>query len=209
MLTAMLVILAAGTPKIAASANLSGVLEKVLARCRLEARPTYGATGTLAAQIEQGAPFDLLLAADSATPGKLEAKHVGEDSKLPIEKDGLAALNDPSVRHIAIANPRLAPYGQLALEQLKAAGFDDERRLVIGESVAQAAQFAQSGSAQAALLPLSLALGMKGRHVELRGATLEQRGLVLRDTPETRKVVECLLGEGSRALLEKRGYAPP
>jgi molybdate transport system substrate-binding protein len=229
MLTAILVFLIAepvAPPKIAAAANLTAVLDDLLKACGVDAKPTYGATGTLAAQIEQGAPFDLLLAADVATPQKLEEKHIGighsfayalgrlslwvpEGSKLDIEKEGLAALRDPAVKHISIANPKLAPYGKAALEALHAASLDDEQKLVIGESVSQAAQFAQSGNAQAALLPLSLVLGMKGRHIELKGVSIEQRGLLIHDSAPAKKFVECLLGADARAILEKRGYSPP
>jgi molybdate transport system substrate-binding protein len=231
MMAPLLVILLAVAPpeppRIAAAANLTSVLDDLLALCQVAARPTYGATGSLAAQIEQGAPFDLLLAADAATPEKLEEKHVGighsfayargklalwvpVDSTLEIEKQGVQALRDPSVKRIAIANPKLAPYGKLAQEKLREAGLDDPQKLVLGESVSQAAQFAQSGNVQAAMLPLSLAMGMpKGRYVEIAGAAIEQRGLLLRESAPARKLVDCMLGPEARAVLEKRGYAPP
>jgi molybdate transport system substrate-binding protein len=213
--------------RIAAAASLSGVLEEVARASGQPARPTYGASGNLAAQIANGAPFDLFLAADTVYPGKVAetgladgapfvyargklALWVPDGSPLAIEKEGLAALKDPSVRRIAIGNPAVAPYGKLALEALKAAGQDDPKRLVLGASVGQAAQQAQSGSVQAALLPLSLVLQMPGRHVEVPG-TLEQGGVVLqsaRDKKAARAFVERLLSGEARKIFARHGYAP-
>jgi len=237
MLTSLLVAAAVAVApqpvRVAAAANLSGALDEVVkawsATCpnACTAKITYGASGTLAAQIEQSAPFDLFLAADTEYPQKVAVKGFAEGapfvyargklalwvpagSKLSIEKDGVGALRDPSVQRIALGNPALAPYGRLALEALKAAGQDDPKRLVLGESVGQAAQQAQSGSVQAALLPLSLALQMPGRHVEVRG-TLEQGGVLLksaRDKVATRSLMEFLLGKQAREIFARRGYAP-
>jgi molybdate transport system substrate-binding protein len=219
--------------RIAAAANLSGALEEVVrgwmttcAQRACEARVTYGASGTLAAQIQNGAPFDLFLAADAVYPQKIAEAGAAEgapfiyargklalwvpaESKLPIESEGLRALRDPSVGRIAIANPQLAPYGRLAMDDLKAAGLDDPRRLVLGESVGQAAQLAQSGGVQAALLPMSLAMRMPGRHVELQGS-LEQGGVVLRsgDGKLARTFVDFLLSGEGRKILGRHGYAP-
>src|SRR5262249_16706677 len=85
---------------------------------------------------------------------------VPRDSPLDIEKLGMQALLDPSVRKIAIANPRHAPYGRAAEAALKTAGLYDKlrERLVFGDNVAQTAQFVQTGSADAGLIALSLAL---------------------------------------------------
>jgi molybdate transport system substrate-binding protein len=237
MLTSLLVAaataLAPPPVRVAAAANLSGALEEVQkawsATCEggCALTITYGASGSLAAQIENGAPFDLFLAADTDYPQKVAVKGFADgapfvyargklalwvpaDSKLPIEKDGVAALRDPSVQRIAIGNPALAPYGRLALEALKAAGQDEPKRLVLGESVGQAAQQAQSGNVQAALLPLSLALQMPGRHVETQG-TVEQGGILLkaaRDKARARSFVEFLLGKRAREIFARRGYAP-
>jgi molybdate transport system substrate-binding protein len=237
MLTPLLVAaaVAVGPPpvRIAAAANLSGALDEVArafaATCpeRCPTKISYGASGTLAAQIENGAPFDLFLAADSVYPQKVAeagfsdgapfiytrgklALWVPAESKLPIEREGLAALGDPSVQRIAIGNPVLAPYGKLALEALKAAGQDDPKRLVMGESVGQAAQQAQSGSVQAALLPLSLVLQMPGRHVETE-AKLDQGGVVLkpaRERPLARAFVDFLLSVEARKIFARHGYAP-
>jgi molybdate transport system substrate-binding protein len=223
---------AAPPVRVAAAANLSGALDEVVeawskscAGC--SARITYGASGTLSAQIQNGAPFDLFLSADAVYPQKLAEAGDAEgapfiyargrlalwapsDSPLPIEKQRLAALGDPSVKRIAIANPALAPYGRLALELLKDAGQDDPRRLVLGESVGQAAQQAQSGSVQAALLPLSIVQQLPGKTAPL-DATLDQGGVVLKATGDrrlTRAFVDFLLSSEARKILGRHGYLP-
>src|SRR5439155_21360664 len=85
---------------------------------------------------------------------------VPRDSSLDVERLGLQALLDPSVRKIALANPKHAPYGRAAEAALKPAGLYDkvQARLVYGENVAQTAQFVETGSADVGLIALSLAL---------------------------------------------------
>lgn len=131
---------------------------------------SLGATGTLAAQLEQGAPFDLFLAADEATPKRLAEKglltevhhYATGQLVLAVSPQGapISSLQDlaqPSVKRIAIANPEQAPYGKAAVEALKAAGVwaEVERKLVLGESIRQAAQFVESGNVDAGLLARS------------------------------------------------------
>jgi molybdate transport system substrate-binding protein len=228
MLTLALVFFFATPPqplRIAAAANLSGVLDEVIKASGKPCTATYGASGTLSAQIQNGAPFDLFLAADTVYSKKLAdagladgesfiyargklALWVPADSKLPIEKEGISALK--AAQRIAIANPALAPYGKLALAALKAAGQDDPKRLVLGESVGQAAQQAQSGSVQAALLPLSLVLHMPGRHVDLP-FVIEQGGVVLksaRDPALAHAFVDFLLSGAAKKVFASNGYAP-
>jgi molybdate transport system substrate-binding protein len=224
--------MAAQPLRVAAAANLSGALDEVTRAWSqtcpgCEAKITYGASGTLSAQIQNGAPFDLLLAADALYPQKLAEAGYGDgapfiytrgklalwvpaESTLPIDNAGLAALRDRSVKRIAIANPAVAPYGRLAMEALKRAGQDDPTRLVLGESVGQAAQQAQSGSVQAALLPLSIVLQMRGRHADLN-VTLDQGGLLLkgaRDPKMARAFVDFLLSGEGRRILSQHGYVP-
>jgi molybdate transport system substrate-binding protein len=215
--------------RIAAAANLQGTLEEVVkawsSTCDgCNATITYGASGSLAAQIENGAPFDLMLGADARYPQKVAeagyaagapfiyargklALWVPPESKLPIEELGVSALKEAS--RIAIANPALAPYGKLAVQALKIAGQDDPRRLLEGENVAQAAQQAQSGGVDAAVLPLSLALRMPGRHIDLPGA-VEQSAVVLRgahDAHLARAFAEFLLSPEARKIFARHGYA--
>src|SRR5262249_42388895 len=133
---------------------------------------TYGSSGNFFSQIQNGAPFDLFFSADIEYPRKLEAAGLGEpgtlyhyavgrlviwapaNSKLDTAGQGWKALLDPSVQKIAIANPEHAPYGRAAVAALRRAGIYQQvaGKLVFGENISQAAQFVQSGNAQAGIV---------------------------------------------------------
>jgi molybdate transport system substrate-binding protein len=228
---------------VAAAANLRPALASLAAGFEAahpgaKVVPTYGASGALFAQIENGAPFDVFLSAEAETPRRLaEAGRaagspftyatgrlvlwVPRSSTIDLERQGLRALLDPAIQKVAIANPAVAPYGAAAEAALRAAGVLDavRPRLVLGQSVQQAAQFAQSGNAQAALLPLSLALAPpladEGRFVavpERDHPPIEQGGVVLasaRDPALARAFAEWIRGPDGRALLQRSGYALP
>ena len=166
---------------IAAASDLQSALPALAARFERETgRPvtlTFGSSGNFYSQIQNGAPFDLFLSADVDYPRRLEAAGLTEPGTLrpyaigtlvlyaPTRagldlREGLAVLADPRVRRIAIANPAHAPYGRAAVAALTHARLYDRVRgkLVLGENISQAAQFVQSGNAEAGLLALSLAL---------------------------------------------------
>ena len=132
-----------------------------------------GSTGKLYAQIKQGAPFDILLAADSIRPELLEKEGIGvpgsrftyavgrlvlwsKDSKLPLKND-LQVLNHKNFRYLAIANPKTAPYGKAAEQVLRKKGFWEQiqNRLVRGENISQTFQFVMTGNADIGLIALS------------------------------------------------------
>ncbi len=168
----------------AAAASLRYALDEIAERFTASTgehvRIAYGATGSLVHQIEAGAPFGLFLAADVASVKRLaDEGHTdgapavfarGRISLVapknsPVAVDGElkglgAALADGKVSHFAIANPQVAPYGVAAREALQKAGLwkDVEPRLVLGENVGQAAQFATTGAAQAGIIAYSLAV---------------------------------------------------
>ena len=164
---------------IAAAADLKFALDEIVVLFN-KAHPAdrvetiYGSSGKFQAQIRQGAPFDLYFSADIAYPRALKAEGFAAAEVQPYAvgrivlwstsrdtaKMTLADLDDPAIRKIAIANPKHAPYGKRAEEALKAAGVWEkvEGKLVYGENVAQAAQFVQTGNAQAGIIALSLAL---------------------------------------------------
>jgi molybdate transport system substrate-binding protein len=139
---------------------------------------SYGASGNFFAQLQQQAPFDLFFSADFEYPRRLEADGhtlpgttfvyavgrlalwVPRASSAEIDAQGLRTLLVPEIRKIAIANPRHAPYGRAAEAALRHFGVYESvlPKLVLGENVAQAAQFAQSGAADAALIAHSLVL---------------------------------------------------
>ncbi len=228
---------------IAAAANLKPALDGIASAFEI-ARPgarvavTYGASGAFFAQLRSGAPFDVFLSADRNYPRRLvEAGLVdaaGEvvyavgrlavwtppGRSLPLAERGLAALAAPSVRRVAIANPAIAPYGRAAEAALRGAGVYSElkEKLVFGESVSQAAQFAQTGAADAALLPLSLASapGLRGGGIwpvpEALHPRLEQSGVVLRsarDPALARAFLSFMTGPEGGAVLARAGYALP
>jgi molybdate transport system substrate-binding protein len=173
---------------IAAAADLKFALDDVLVEFRKahpahDPKPTYGSSGTLFAQIDNGAPFDIFFSADLKFPrqlverGKADkdslfvyaighlAVWVRNDSKLDVTQLGAKALLDTRVRKVAIANPAVAPYGAAAVAALQTLGVHEavSAKLVLGENVAQAAQFVQSGAADAGVISLSLALAPKMR----------------------------------------------
>jgi molybdate transport system substrate-binding protein len=170
---------------VAAAADLSSVLTEVAANYQKqtgqEIKLSFGASGNLTSQIQNGAPFDLFFSADEDYPKKLIDASLADQgslyryavgrlvlwvpasSTLDIEHRGLQALLDPSVTKIAIANPQHAPYGRAAETALRHEGIYDKvsSKLVLGENVAQAAQFVESGNAQVGLVALSHALAPK------------------------------------------------
>ncbi len=199
---------------------------------------TFGASGAFFAQIQNGAPFDVFLSADREYPARVIAARLGAaaderiyaigklvawlppGSKVDLERRGLAALADPAVKRIAIANPAVAPFGRAAERALEAAGVHDavKDKLVLGMSVGQTAQFATTGGADVAFLPHSLTFGKElagGKVVFVPEALyprIEQSGLVLgaaRDPALARAFLAFVTGEEGRAILARYGYGLP
>ncbi len=174
---------------VAAAADLSAALKDISYRYEkktgVKLKLSFGASGALTQQIQNGAPFDLFFSADMDYPRQLVASGVADgttlyqyavgrlvlwiqaDSPLDVEHKGMKALLDPSVKKIAIANPQHAPYGRAAVAAMKYAGVYEQvsERLVLGENVSQAAQFVESGNAQAGFVALAHAVapGMQGK----------------------------------------------
>jgi molybdate transport system substrate-binding protein len=231
------------TVRVAAAASVKPALEEVLAAFRtrhpdVTVTATYGASGTFFAQITNGAPFDLFLSADADYPKRLVdagTAHadgffryatgrlvvwVPADSPLVLETDGLRALTGPAVRKLVIANPRLAPYGRAAETALTRAGVWDlvRDRLVQGESVEQVANTLHTGTADAGLLPLSLARTpalAAGRvwpvPVDLY-PPITQAGVVLAgaaDPAAAASLRAFLTGPEGVAILGRHGFDPP
>lgn len=227
--------------RVAAAADLQFALEEIAAAWQKqapgrEARVSYGSSGNFFAQISNGAPFDLYLSADMSYPRKLVEAGLGlkgsefdyaigrlvvwvpKASPLDVGKLGIKTLLDPKVRRIAIANPGHAPYGKAAVAALRSLGVYPaaQQKLVFGENVAQAAQFVQSGNADAGLLPLSLALAptlqREGRFwlvPEDAYPTMEQGGVVVAASPNAaaaRIFAAYLTGPEGRATFERYGF---
>jgi molybdate transport system substrate-binding protein len=229
---------------VAAAADLRFALDDIVAGFQgehsdIQVRVTYGSSGSFFAQLSNNAPFDLFFSADMDYPRRLIDKGlasresafvyavghlvlwVPRDSPLDVEKLGMQVLLSPSVRKIAIANPRHAPYGRAAEAALKTAGLYDrvQDRLVYGENVAQTAQFVQTGSADVGLIALSLALAPTmhagGHYWEIPAdgyPRLEQGGVILSRTGNVaaaQALRAYVLGERGKTILRRYGFFLP
>ncbi len=227
---------------VAAAADLQFAFHDLGARFEkqtgIPVRVTYGSSGNFTTQIENGAPFDLFFSADVQYPQKLVAEGFAEedslyryadgklvlwvpnDSKIDLNQ-GMAALLDPAVRKIAIANPKHAPYGRAAVAAMKSAGVYErvESKLVLGENISQTAQFVQSGTADVGLVALSLAVspGMRssGRYVEVPAKdypAIEQGAAILKQSKQkaaAERFLEFMKTPAAKQILEKYGFVVP
>ena len=227
---------------VAAAADLKFALDELDAQYEKQTGKkidvSYGSSGNFFAQIQNGAPFDLLLSADIEYPRKLEAAGLAEpgtlyeyavgriviwmpaDAHADLAKLGWKALLQPGVERIAIANPEHAPYGRAAVAALRNAGVYEQvrRRLVYGENIAQAAQFVASGSAQAGILALSLAVSPPmrgGKRWEIPAdmhPPIEQGAIILKsakDKEGARAFLAFLKSDAGRKVLESYGFVLP
>lgn len=229
--------------RVAAAADLAYALDEIADLAATEVPPitlqiAYGSSGMFVQQIVNGAPFDLYLSADVAYPHLLvdEGLATADDvfpyavgrlvlwlpEGSPVDpSDGLQALLDPRVRKVAIANPEHAPYGRAAVAALRTAGVYDavQDKLVLGENVAQAAEFVRAGSAQAGVVAMSLVrsdpLREVGLWVEVPPESfprLDQGGVVLasaHDPDAARAARDVILGPAGTAILEAYGFILP
>jgi molybdate transport system substrate-binding protein len=214
-----------------AMADLSAQFEKQTGN---EVNVTYGSSGNFFSQLQNGAPFDLFFSADIdyaqklesaglAEPGSLYRYAVGNlalwaaaDSRLDLAA-GWKVLLDDRVKKIAIANPDHAPYGRAALAAMRKAGIYEQvkSKLVFGDNISQAAQFAQSGNAQVGIVALSLAIspGMRdGKRWDIpqdMHPPIEQ-AVVLMKNAKNKEVARAFLdfvkAEQARATLAKYGF---
>jgi molybdate transport system substrate-binding protein len=228
---------------VAAAADMTAVLPELVAHYTKQTGQTvklsFGSSGNLTNQIRNGAPFDVFFSADEEYPKQLVADKLAvgdslyryavgrlvlwipKESPLDLQKLGIQALLDPSIKKLSIANPQHAPYGRAAEAALKHFGIYDQvaAKLVLGENVAQAAQFVESGNAQAGLIALSHALAPamkdKGRYwtVPLDSyPTLNQAAVVLlqsKSPAAARKFLEFVRSPEATSLLKEYGFSLP
>lgn len=229
---------------VAAAADLKFALEDVVkgfekAHPDIDVKTTYGSSGTLCAQIENGAPFDIFLAADMSYPDKLikagkadaatkflyATGHlviwVPTGSKIDVAKLGAQSVLAPEAKKVAIANPEHAPYGRAAVAALKSLGVYDavKPQLVLGENIAQTAQFVQTGAADIGVIALSLALAPpmkdKGAFWEVPLSaypTMNQGGVVTTASahPQEALLLEAwILSPEAAKVLEGYGFLLP
>jgi molybdate transport system substrate-binding protein len=231
---------AAAELKVAAASDLAFVLPEIVAAFEKQSGATvkvsFGSSGNFTAQIQNSAPFDVFMAADIGYPRTLIAAGLAdaeslylygvgrivvwgpEDSQLNFDRGGMRSLLQPQVKLISIANPQHAPYGRAAVAALTHYGIYSKvkKKLVLGENIAQAAQFVQSGNAEAGIVALSLVLAPamreKGTHwliPEDSHPALEQGAIVLKSSTEQKLAhafVEFLSSAVAREQLRRYGF---
>ncbi|MGH8442117.1 MAG: molybdate ABC transporter substrate-binding protein [Nevskiaceae bacterium] len=240
MACACAVPVSAAAPVNVAVASNFGSTAKALAKkfaqnSDLEVNITTGSSGKFYAQIENGAPFDLFLSADAERPEQLEQKGftvpgtrftyaigklvlLSADPRLK-DQDCKAALVAGRFRHLAIANPKVAPYGVAAMSVLGTLGLSDKtlgERLVLGENIAQTLQFVATGSAELGFVALSQMLVKDAPAAACRWdvpvdlhAPIVQEAVLLKRGEKNRVAVnflKFLQSEAARAMIRSDGY---
>jgi molybdate transport system substrate-binding protein len=222
---------------VAAASNFSLAVDDITAQFTAvtgqRVRVTTASTGKLYAQVVNGAPFDVLLAADSLRPGSLESSGAGVRGtrftyaigELVLWSrqldDCRAALDAPGTVRVAIANPDIAPYGAAARDFLRQAGLWQSVRpqLVIGENISQALQFAASGNAQLGFVarsqlqvPSLPAATCTWRVPSWMHAPIEQQAILLQHgagADGARRFLQFLRSDAGRVIIERHGYRLP
>ena len=231
------------TLRVAAAADLKVAFGDIVAAFErqnpdIKIEVTYGSSGNFYSQLSSRAPFDLFLSADLDYPRRLVEQGLAAPNSefsyavgglvlwvrtgSPIAAGkGIEALLDPSVRKIAIANPRHAPYGRAAEAAMKKLGVYEKvkDKLVYGENIIQTAQFVESGAADIGLISHSLAsaapLRDEGRSWEVPAdsyPSLEQAGAILswaQDRPAAEALRSFLLGDPGKEILHRYGFRSP
>ena len=232
------------TISVAAASDLKFAFDEVVSEFKklhpeIQVETTFGSSGNFLAQLSNKAPFDIFFSADIGYPDTLIEQgdgvketlfsyavgHIGiwvrNDSPLNPEQDGIAVLRDPAVKKIAIANPRFAPYGRAAEAALKHFEIYEsiQDRLVLGDNIAQTAQFVESAAADVGIISASLAtasqLRDKGRLWLLPTdsyPTLVQGGVILswaKDRQACDQLRLFVMSEAGQTILRKYGFAQP
>lgn len=224
------------TLAVAAAANLTAALQtagpKFEAQTGIHPVFSFSSTAQLAQQIENAAPFDVFLAADASHAGELEKKGLLVPGTravyaigvlalwLPSPSSSVARIEDltsPSVKTISIAKPELAPYGQAAVDSLKAAGVWEQvqAKVVYAENIAMARQYGSSGNADAVFTAYSLVLHDPGKIItvdeKLHPPIAQELGILVssQHQAEARKFTAFFLTGAGRDVLRDFGYRPP
>jgi len=226
---------------VAAAADLKFALDEVVmafkkAHPAEEVEVIYGSSGKAHTQIQQGAPYDLYFSADVAYPQELIktgfsastevipyalGRIVLWSSSRDAGKMTLASLIDPKIAHVAIANPKHAPYGKRAEEALRASKLWEkvEPKLIYGENITQTAQFVQSGNAEVGILALSIAvapeLSSKGGYYLIQDDLHEplNQGFIILKRAENNKLAkqfaDYMGSKDTRTIMTRYGFVLP
>jgi molybdate transport system substrate-binding protein len=224
---------------VVAAADLQSAMEDVASRFQKETgkklKLIYGSSGNFFQQIQNGAPFDMFFSANLDFPKKLEASGltdpgsyyeyargkiviwVPNESKVDLSS-GLKVLLDPSIKKIAVANPQHAPYGQAAIAAMQHEKIYDavKDKFVLGENISQASSFVASGSADAGIVALSLALSSnmkgRGRYIEVPSneyPPIEQACVILaasKNKEAARQFLSFFRNPGIADVLKTHGF---
>jgi len=226
---------------VAAAADLKFAMDSVVA-VFTRANPTinvkvvYGSSGNFFQQISNGAPFDIFFSADIDYPRQLQQRQltlsepklygIGQlvlwSKTLDPAKEDMKSLLNGSVKKIAIANPQHAPYGKRAEESLRYYQLYDKikDKLVLGENIAQTAQYAASGAADVGIIALSLALsptmqqsGGKYWLIPARSHQPLQQGYAIlphaKNNPGAEKFATFFTSAAAAAVLKNFGFGQP
>ena len=224
--------------QVAVAANFTAPMQKIAVEFEKDtghkAQLAFGSTGKFYAQIRNGAPFEILLAADDTTPEKLEKEGaavagsrftyaIGKlalwSSKAGFVDDKGEVLKKGEFKHVSIANPKLAPYGAAAIETLTALKLLDAIRpkFVQGENIAQTHQFVATGNAELGFVALSQV--MKDGKISEGSAwivpsnlhqPIRQDAVLLtngKGKPSAEALMKYLGGDKAKAVIQSFGYA--
>lgn len=232
------------TVSVAAASDLKFAFEEIISEFQ-KAHPevvietTFGSSGNFYSQLSNKAPFDIFFSADMDYPRKLIEQgdadettqfqyaigHIGiwvrNDSPLDLNAPPAAVLSNPTIQKVAIANPRFAPYGRAAEAALKHLEIYDtlKDRLVLGDNIAQTAQFIDTGAADIGIIAASIAqaspLKEKGKFSLISNDShppLRQGGVILswaRNLTACQALRSFVISESGQAILEKYGFDRP
>jgi molybdate transport system substrate-binding protein len=233
-----------GEVLVAAASDLSFPIKEIINRFELSTRHTVkltlGSSGSFQALIVNGAPFDVYLSADVDYVRQLDRSGLVEPntvyvyaegriviwvrngSPIDVQRQGIDSLLNPAAKHIAIANPDVAPYGRAAAAALRHFNVYDRvaPRLVLGENIAQTAQFVSTGAADIGIIAHSIALSdpmrSSGKYWEIPADAhprLDQGAAILKQARKAghldtaRAFYEWFRNDSSRAILKKYGFS--
>jgi molybdate transport system substrate-binding protein len=221
--------------QVAVASNFAPVLEQLEPMFEQQSGHTLtvisGATGSHYAQIVNGAPFDVFLAADAERPLQLEQEGkaiVGTSFSYALGKLVLwsadaavvdaqgEVLKSNAFRYLAIANPQLAPYGEAAQQALTALALWEhvQGRIVQGDNIAQTLQFVQTGNAELGFIAKSqlLDVGQSGSSWDVPAdlySPIVQQGVLLKDSPAAREFIVFMQEADTKATIRAAGYELP
>ncbi|MGH7148164.1 MAG: molybdate ABC transporter substrate-binding protein [Nitrospiraceae bacterium] len=227
---------------IAAASDLNFAFKEIVAEYEkttgIHVKLTLGSSGNFYAQIQNGAPFDLYFSADIAYPRKLEEAGLtvpdslyqyavgrivmwtGHESHIDVTQ-GFEVLREPTVKKIAIANPKHAPYGRAAIAAMEYFKVYDQvkDKLILGENISQAAQFVESGACDIGIIALSLAVApamkSRGAYWEIPAEahpSLEQGAVILKSSKQQESAKQFLAfikGAQGQAIMTRYGFVVP